>query len=161
MDSEFIGIPFHNIEIKHTQKWIHWDSIPINKTMNSSLNSTFLKNWIPVFQCYSLVSQWIIGMESQSFQFSMLFTGIPLKFLNGIPMNPIFLCLFSMLWNGIKCFQCDSMRSHWIIWMASKWFRCFLERNPSVFNVIQWDPTELLEWHPNEFNVALNRIPFF
>jgi len=53
------------------------------------------------------------------------------------------------------------MRSQWIIGIASKWIQCFLEGNPSGFNVFLWDLNELLEWHPNEFNVVLNRIPVF
>jgi len=59
---------------------------------------------------------------------------------------------------------------YWLEWNPNEsifvcvWFRCYETesqwiQNPSVFNVIQWDPNELLELHPNEFNVFLKGIP--
>ena len=51
------------------------------------------------------------------------------------------------------------MESQWIQFFCVC-FQCY-GMESSVFNVILWDPTELSEWHPNDFDVFLKEIPVF
>jgi len=129
--------------------------------------------WIQVFSMLAFKSvqyHWKETHRVQIYWKKVLW--VQCHYMLRIPVNFMFFAVETQQW--IQFYGTSVMNSlfYWLEWNPNEsifvcvWFRCYETesqwiQNPSVFNVIQWDPNELLEWHPNEFNVVLNRIPVF